>query len=258
VALGLAIANKEWALLAVGPVLLALPSRRVLCMLSAGAVGALVLAPLALVSSGGFVASARVAATPPAVIFQPWQAFWFLGHHGALVHGLFGAPKPGYRTGPAWTNSISHPLIIALGVVLPMAQWLQRRRRAGASALLRERDALLALALLLLLRCVLDTWDISYYLLPLVFALLAWEVSGPPRRPPVLALSSTVLMWVSCQWLPAHGASPDIQAAFFLAWSLPLAGALGLWLYAPGLLARRSRKAQEMTVSSLGRLVRTS
>ena len=31
-ALGLAIANKEWALLAVGPVLLALPSRRALCM----------------------------------------------------------------------------------------------------------------------------------------------------------------------------------------------------------------------------------
>ena len=259
VALGLAIANKEWALLAAGPVLLALPARRRLpCLASAGAVASAVLAPLALVSSGGFVASARVAAAPSAVIFQPWQAFWFLGHHGALVHGLFGAPKPGYRTGPVWASSVSHPLIIALGAVLTVALWLQRRRRASTSAPLRERDALLALALLLLLRCVLDTWDISYYLLPFVFALLTWEVSGPSRRPPVLALSSTVLMWVSCQWLPEHGASPDIQAAFFLAWSLPLAGALGLWLYAPGLRSRLSRTPHETTVSSLPRRLRTS
>jgi hypothetical protein len=259
VALGLAIANKEWALLAAGPVLLALPAgRRLPCLASAGAVASAVLAPLALVSSGGFVASARVAAAPPAVIFQPWQAFWFLGHHGALVHGLFGAPKPGYRTGPTWASSVSHPLIIALGVVLTVALWLQRRRRASSSPSLRERDALLALALLLLLRCVLDSWDTSYYLLPFVFALLAWEVSGPSRRPPVLALSSTVLMWVSCQWLPEHGASPDIQAAFFLAWSLPLAGALGLWLYAPGLRSRLSRTSHETTVSSLPRRLRTS
>ncbi len=257
VALGLAIANKEWALLAAGPVLLALPARRRLpCLASAGALASAVLAPLALVSSGGFVASARVAAAPPAVIFQPWQAFWFLGHHGALVHGLFGAPKPGYRTGPAWASSVSHPLIIALGVVLTVALWLQRHRRTSSS--LRERDALLALALLLLLRCVLDSWDISYYLLPFVFALLTWEVIGSPRRPPVLALSSTVLMWVSCQWLPEHGASPDIQAAFFLAWSLPLAGALGLWLYAPGLRSRLSRTPHETTVSSLPRRLRTS
>jgi hypothetical protein len=259
VALGLAIANKEWALLAAGPVLLALPARRRLpCLASAGAIASAVLAPLALVSSGGFVASARVAAAPPAVIFQPWQAFWFLGHHGALVHGLFGAPKPGYRTGPAWASSVSHPLIIALGVVLTVALWLQRRRRASSSPSLRERDALLALALLLLLRCVLDTWDISYYLLPFVFALLTWEISGPSRRPPVLALSSTALMWVSCQWLPEHGASADIQAAFFLAWSLPLAGALGLWLYAPGLRSRLSRTPHETTVSSLPRRLRTS
>jgi hypothetical protein len=261
VALGLAFANKEWALLAAGPVLLALPAKRRLpCLASAGAVAAAVLAPLVLVSSGGFVAGARVAAAAPAVIFQPWQVWWFLGHHGPLVHGLFGTPKPGYRTGPAWVSTVSHPLIVAAGVVLTVALWLQRRRRATASVALPERDALLALALLLLLRCVLDTWDISYYLLPFVFALLTWEISRPSRRPPVLALSSTVLMWVSCQWLPAHGASPDIQAAFFLAWSLPLTAALGLWLFAPSRLSvhpRRAgdapRRAKPLALARLGR-----
>jgi Glycosyltransferase family 87 len=247
-ALGLAIANKEWALLAVGPVLLALPSRRALCLLSAGAVAAIILAPLALVGSSGFVASTRGAAAPPSTIFQPWQAFWFFGHHGAVVRGLFGAIKPGYRTAPAWVGTISHPLIVAIAVPLTALLWRRERRQS---------DALLLLALLLLLRCVLDTWDAVYYPLPFVLALVAWESLGDRRQPPLLALASTVLAWISFQWLPMH-VSADAQAVFFLAWSLPLAGLLGLWLYAPGLLSRRSRPAQEMTVSSLGSRVSTS
>ena len=67
VLLGLAIANKEWALLAVGPVLLALaPARRMRCLAAAGATAAAVLAPLILATSGGFVASTRAAAAPAA------------------------------------------------------------------------------------------------------------------------------------------------------------------------------------------------
>jgi hypothetical protein len=255
-ALGLAIVNKEWALLAVGPVLLALPSRRALCILSAGAVAAIVLAPLALVGSSGFVASTRGAAAPPSTIFQPWQVFWFLGHHGPAVHGLFGAIKPGYRTAPAWVGTISHPLIVIVAVPLTALAWLRERRQA---------DALLLLALLMLLRCVLDTWDTGYYMLPFVLALLAWESLGERRRPAVLALSSTVLGWASFIWLPEHF-SADAQAAFFLAWTVPLIAGLALRLYAPGLTRRLTHGArsaavlpsQEITVSSLESRVRTS
>jgi hypothetical protein len=46
----------------------------------------------------------------------------------------------------------------------------------------------------------------------------------------VLTLSSVALAWISFQWLPGH-VSPDGQAAFFLAWSLPLAAVLGWWSY---------------------------
>jgi hypothetical protein len=123
---------------------------------------------------------------------------------------------------------------------------------------------LLALALALLLRCVLDTWDAVYYPLPFLLALLAWEVDRPAHRPAVLALSSTVLVWISFQWLPLH-ATPDVQAAFFLAWSLPLAAWLCLRLFSPGRAALapsvalgRSARGQEITVSTLERLVRTS
>ena len=256
--LGLAIANKEWALLAAGPVLLVLPARqRLLCLLSAGATAAAILAPLLLVSSGGFAAASRAAAAAPNQIFQPWQMWWFLGHHGALVHGAFGVAKPGYRVAPGWIGTLSHPLILVSGVILAAALWLRKRR-------LSERDALLALALVLLLRCLLDTWDVVYYPLPFLLALLAWEVRGSATRPPLLALSATVLVWVSFHWLALH-ASPDLQAASFLAWALPLAAWLGVRLYSPGRPALRASRdgerpagAQEMTVSALGRLVSTS
>jgi hypothetical protein len=232
--LGLAIANKEWALLALGPVLLALPTkRRLICLGSTVGVAALVLAPLALVSSGRFATSTHGIAAPAGTIFQPWQIWWFLGHHGALVHGLFGAPKVGYRTGPSWASAISHPLILLAGMALTATLWIRRHGSAQPSkARLSERDALLALALLLLVRCLLDTWDTIYYLLPFIFALLAWETSGSVERPPVLALSSTALAWISFQWAPGH-VSPDAQAALFLAWSLPLTALLASALYGP-------------------------
>ncbi len=296
VLLGLAIANKESALLAAGPVLLVLPAAsRWRCAGSAVAVAAAVLAPLTLAGSGGFAASTTAVAATSSTIFQPWQVWWFLGHHGPLVYGLFGAPKPGYRVGPAWTGTVSHPLIVLLGAALPAALWWRRagtragtgaaaagravaagppavRRRSArviggwhAPALqLGEQDALALLTLLLVLRCLLDTWDTSYYPLPFILALLAWEVCRPAPGPPVLALAASALSWISFQWLPLH-ASADVQAAFFLAWTLPLAAGLAASLFAPGRLAGAMRPAgvgrsrdQETTVSALGRPVSTS
>jgi glycosyl transferase family 87 len=257
VMLGLAVANKQWAVLAAGPVLLVLPARqRLTCLLGAGATAGAVMGPL-LLSSSGFVADARALASPSSVIFQPWQLLWFFGHHGALVHGAFGAAKPGFRTPPGWSGAVSHPLVLGVALAITVALWLRRRQ-------LTERDALLALALLLLMRCMLDTWDVVYYPLPFIFALLAWEVLGPANRPPVLALASSVLVWFNLHWMTTH-VSPDAEAAFFLAWSLPLAAWLGVRVFAPGRPALSRRRgsepapaAQETTVSALGRLVSSS
>jgi len=269
--LGLAIANKEWALLAAGPVLLAVasharPSRRrrstLVCLTTAGAAATLVLAPLLLASSGSFLASARAVSVAPGALFQPWQLWWFFGSHGRLMHAQFGIPLHGYRTGPAWAGAISHPLIVLVGLGLAGILWLVRRR---SGHVVSERDALLALALALLLRCVLDTWDIGYYMLPCLLALLAWEVSGASARPPILTLTLVVLPWFVLQEISVHGASPDTQAALFLAWALPLASWLCLRLFLPGRarLAAGGRRddgarAQETTVSAFGRLVSTS
>ena len=246
VLLGLAIANKEWALLAVAPVLVALPARRrLLCLASTGAVTAAVLAPLMLAGSGGFAASAGATVSTSSTIFQPMQVFWFLGHHSARAAHLLGAVKRDFRLAPAWIGTISHPLVIAVALPLTVLLWRGERRRAATSRSGEPRrtdtwpaSALLLLALLLLLRCMLDTWDNVYYPLPFVLALLVWE-TGAFRRPPVLALCGGVLVWFNA-WLSLHHVSADIQAAFFLVWSLPLATALSLRLYAPGLkLSRR-------------------
>jgi hypothetical protein len=249
VLLGLAIANKEWALLAIGPVLVALPSKhRLLCLAGAGATAAAVLAPLMLAGSGGFATSATAAASTSTAIFQPMQVFWFLGHHSPLAGHLLGVVKREFRLAPTWIGRISHPLVIAVALPLTALLWRAERRHGadtspnGAAAGLRAAwptNALLLLALLLLLRCMLDTWDNVYYPLPFVLALLAWE-SVAVRRPPVLALSSAVLVWFNA-WL-ALRVSVDTQAAFFLVWSLPLATILSLRLYAPELELRvRSR-----------------
>jgi glycosyl transferase family 87 len=237
-ALGAAIANKQWALLAIGPVLVALPRSRAACLALAGALALALLAPFALLGGASFSANLHGAAAPGSAIFQPWQLWWFLGHHGHVVRGTFGAIKVGYRTAPPWIGTLAHPLILAIAVPLSAPPLLARkraRRAAPANAdddpRRREGDALLLLALLLLLRCLLDTWDVVYYPLPFVLALLAWE-SSVCARPAVLALASAVAVWASCRWLPGI-ASADAQAAFFLAWTLPLAAWLARRLYRP-------------------------
>jgi hypothetical protein len=251
--LGAAVANKEWALPAIGPVLLALPSRRGICLLVGTGVAGALLAPPALVRSGDFLAATRSTAAPSSGIFQPWQVWWFIGRHGPVVRGLSGQIKPGYRTAPGWVGEVSHPLIVAVALPLSALLWLCRRGAAvrtrnalqggsrrdspdhGAlrspSAGRRRNEALLLLALLMLLRCMLDIWDNVYYLLPFVLALTAWECLGD-RGLPVLALASTALAWITFQWLPAH-ASPDLQSVFFLLWTVPLAAGLTVKLYTP-------------------------
>ncbi len=273
-ALGLAIANKEWALLAAGPVLLALPARRRLpCAAATVAAAGVVLAPLLLIHGGGFSATVKASASPGTALFHPWQIWWFFGHHLSNTPGAPASVALGYRVGPAWTGSLTHPLILAVGLALTVALWLRGRIDTARSpspergVRLDARTALLALALLMLMRCLLDTWDTGYYLLPFLFALLAWEVRGSIARPPALAAVACVLGYVSFLWLSNH-ASPDLQAASFLIWSLPLATLLALRLFGPA----RSRSsapdhrpralpgggAQEMTVSAFSRPLSTS
>ena len=231
--LGLAIATKAWAVLAIGPVLLALPARRMLALAAGGAVTGLVMLPIVLVGSAAELAHV---ARQTGVIFNPWQIWWPLGD--VVNVGYDGLPKPGGRYGPAWLSQLTHPLIAALVVPLSLAWWRRHRHESSSG-----EQLLGLLALLLLLRCILDPWNTVYYQLPFLVALLAWEVLCRSSRPPVLTLGATIATWVSFETLKAQ--DPNLLFAVFVAWALPLAGWLAYTcLQAPLRTAFRGKATQ--------------
>lgn len=247
--LGLAIANKDWAVLATGPVLIALPDRRIRAMVTAVGAGGLVLAPLVLAglgvfssgsgsTSGGFLGQVQSSATSASVVFNPWQIWWFFGGH---VHTLrvAGQVIPGHRwdhrVEPGWVATYAHPLIVAISGPLTLLCVALRRRRTGP-----VHEPLVLLMLVLFLRCMLDPWNMSYYELPFLFTLVVWEALTF-ARPPMLSLSATFATWFVFQWaVPTHGFSPDQQSLLYLAFALPALIALVLALYAPGASERLS------------------
>jgi hypothetical protein len=178
VLLVIAIAAKQWAVLAVAPVLLATST---------------------LVSTGGILHA---------------QSLWWPLAPGPSVNE-YGSQA----LAPAWFG-ISHPLIVALSVPICLAWWLR------GSSRVRE-DALLLLALLFLERCLLDPWNNVYYQLPLIVALLAWEVQRGERRPP-LTMAVTLATWLSFAFFTRVGWAPFLVYA---AWSIPLAWHLSVRLY---------------------------
>jgi hypothetical protein len=224
--LGLAVANKMWALVAVGPVLAALPAERVKAALMAAVVAGAVYAPLAALHPAG-AGGVAAGGSATGVIFQPQQAWWFLGDAHTAVLDSGGHPRAGFRAAPEWLSALPHPLIILAAVALT-GLWLLRRRRAGA----QHGDELLLLALVLHVRCLLDPWNNVYYPLPFLAALLAWETLGR-RRPPVFTLLATVAVWLVFEELPQHGVAPDTRSAVYLALALPAAALMALRLLAP-------------------------
>jgi hypothetical protein len=239
VLLGLAIPNKEWAVLAVGPMLVMLHRGRFRSLVIIGAVAGTVLAPLVIGATGGFVAQTSAAGLNTGSIFQPWQIWWFFGSQAHVVSTVIGT----YRVSPGWVARLGHTLVIAL--MPPMSAlyaWLPRTR-----ARRRPNDVLLLLTLLLALRCVLDPWDVSYYSVPFLLALLAWE-SLSFDRPPVLTMTASFATWLIFRetgW-GALNLLMDQQALAFAIVSIPSVIGLALAVYAPGVLPgldRRRRRA---------------
>ena len=226
---GLAVAGKPWAVLAVPAVVALADGRRVRTLLVTGAVAAAVMAPMLALNQNRFLESNQ-ALSRTSQIFQPWQAWWFAGSHGQEVRGVDGQVKPGYRAAPAWLERLTRPLVVLVAVVLSVLWWRRSRDR--------RLDALLLLALVFLVRCLLDPWNNVYYAVPFLLFLATWE--GLARRqPPVLALCATALAWVTFQELPGV-ASADVQSLAYLTWSIPLAAWLAVRAFAPGAVGRAS------------------
>lgn len=211
VLLGLAVANKPWAVIAVAPVMLMLPYGRWRAAVFAGGAAGLFLLPLLLAGGAGAVQVHATAMSSGGVIFQPWQVWWYLGDHGHVVMGLYGA-KPGFRTPPDWIGQLARPLVVLVPLAICVALGRGFRDRPW-------HDGLLLLAVALLLRCLLDPWNVVYYEVPFLLALVAWEIHARPGLLPSVSVGATLACWVSLDELPAM-VSPDLSAAIFLGWSV--------------------------------------
>ncbi|PTL54754.1 hypothetical protein C7Y72_19355 [Paraconexibacter algicola] len=224
VLLGLALATKQWALLAVLPVLLATPSRRLGVLLVAGVIAAALTLPGILSSPQAFSSVSQNAAlqTGSDGVATPYNVFWPLGSREPT-------PQGDRYFVPIWASTISHPLIVLVALPLSLLLWRRPDRRRD--------DALLLLALLFSLRCVLDTWNIDYYAVPFVLALLSWEAV---RRPGVPRLTIAAILLLSVSYWGEHvrfyGQTLEDAPwlfALYMAWVLPLTAWLARTLYRP-------------------------
>jgi hypothetical protein len=228
VLLGLALATKQWAVLAIGPVLIAASRGRLRIALVAIALAGLLTVPLILSSPSGFTTANRTSADAtialtPASIWVPFEHV----HHVRIFDGV--APRTiEKRTMSHAVAGRTKPLIVLLGALLPLA-YLWRRRQA------RPEDALVLLALLFALRCGLDPLTTAYYHAPLLFALMAYECVYT-RGPPLLTTVGGAVLWyltMKVVWV----IEPGRVTAIYLAWMAPLLAYLGLRVYAPSVIS---------------------
>ena len=203
-------------MLAIVPVMAIAPAGRLKLLAIAGGVGVAVFGPLWLAGSAAITQTTQVA-RDAGEIFQPWQVWWFLGDHGPVVMGTFGE-KHGFRAAPSWIGEVARPLVAIVPIAVALALAPRLRGRPW-------HDGMLLLALALLLRCLLDPWNVIYYELPFLLALVAWELHARAGVP-LISLVATLLCWVTLEQLTRQ-VSPDLQAVAYLAWAVPFALAMG-------------------------------
>lgn len=194
VLLGLAVCSKQWAVIAILPVLMALPSSRVRVALVAGAIVAVLTFPALIVAPDSFSAVHGAAASTGRVV-SPWSV-WYPAAEVTSEHHQIGSTgfTAEVHEAPPLVGSLSHPLIVFLAVGLPVALAL---RRGGFR--LSGPDAMALLALLALFRCALDPVDNLYYHVPLLLALLGWDALDAERLP-LRGLAGTAIALLFWEW----------------------------------------------------------
>jgi hypothetical protein len=181
VLLGLAIGSKEWAVIAVLPVMIALPGRR----WEAGAITAgLVVLLVGVPWLGDPAAFDRAQHAARDVYLSALSPLW---PTATPIHVLGGVSVPVRRApwglGRLGASSIQFAVAAILGGV-----WCLRRRRTGLRC-----DPICMLALLGALRCICDPVDEQYYWLATLIPIAAWETTE--MRVPVLTLLVSITVW---------------------------------------------------------------
>jgi hypothetical protein len=205
--LGLAVGSKQWAVLAIFPVLMALPARRIRCgAIAAGTLAALTLPALLVAPSAFFEVQGHAASGGRLATI--WSV-WYPLTQDTVVQ------LPGGLTNtvpelPGAVEAITHPLIVAAVLLVPLglAALRGRFRLDGA-------DAMALLTLLAILRCVLDPVDNFYYHVPVLLALVGWDAFAPNRLP-VRTLAGTAFALLFWRWSENLGDLYAFNAAYLV------------------------------------------
>jgi len=234
VLLGLAVASKQWAVIAIFPVLMALPSSRIRVAIVAGAIVAVLTVPALIVAPDTFSEVHGAAASSGRVV-SPWNV-WYPAAETLSEHHKVGSTSftAEVHRSPSVLGSLSHPLIVFLAFALPVALAL---RRGGFR--ISGPDAMALLALLALLRCALDPVDNFYYHVPLLLALLGWDGLAAERLP-LRGLAGTAIALLFWHW--SHNLS-DVQLFNFayVAVAVAVGMTIALTLFARPEPSRRGR-----------------
>jgi hypothetical protein len=202
------LANKQWGLFVLLPVALTLSGphlRR--AAIALGGVAAVSIVPFALVNASSLRSLFENMADLRDIYVLPASIWWPL---------TSASPDLTYaqHSMPDWLGTVSRPLVVAVCLVVPLL--LARRVQADP-----VRRALPLLALVLLLRCVLDPLDNAYYHLPFYLALLAAEATSGSM---LIGLVAAIALYVTSRF----DTSPVALCAFYMAWALPMTAYLAV------------------------------
>jgi hypothetical protein len=208
VSLALALLTKQWALFGLLPAAIVLGWQRLRRPLAVGGLICLAVVVPVLVADPGTLLDANVAqldikyeAVQPASIWWPF------------TEPVYIPGRTGYHALPDYLRYGARPLILAVGLLLPLV--FARRVRESV----RTR-ALPLLALVLLVRCFLDPVNNGYYHVPFFLALLAADALAGSILPALVAAAGLEAITLVAR---TNGLDPAIICAAYLAWALPFA-----------------------------------
>jgi hypothetical protein len=210
--LALAVANKQWAVIALPTVLLILVlaigrERLKGPLLALVGVAALLMVPLLLVDAHSFVRVFRHMADLRGSYVFPADIWYPFAPHlppERAAHSL-----PGLKQIPDWLGTIARPMIVGMGLALPLL--FARRVKANLHG-----RALPLLALVMLLRCALDPADNGYYHVPFFLALLAADAFAG-------RFYATAAAFVFLQIPTTLTPSADTLSIYYICWAVPFA-----------------------------------
>jgi hypothetical protein len=237
VLLGLALACKEWAVVAILPVLLTLDRARVRALLGALATAAIVTVPEVLGSPLSYLHNQVFLARGQGLAPSIWSWWWpFTPDHTTTVLSGGARLSLTYHRLPVLIAHSLHSLIIAVDVLA--AATVARFRRLP----LRRDDAFALMGVVMLMRCVLDTETMPYFHVALLFDLLAWDaVAG--ERLPWRALAGAAVSYVLFDRLTPEAVGAASASIAYGATSL-----IVLILLVRTLAARPARSARPIAV----------